>query len=252
MVLPSINTQRLKLLLRVKVDFKYPFDLQITGIDDRNRRTVFFERLANPGKSGSFILDFLMPLTPENLRMFFQNASNGDETAYAITAISADYLPQALVALTPDEKEFSDFYQWFCVNASYLPDGIYRSRTGKYWINYMEDIVDDQLGKIQTPARIDHETREMQISSRQFRTFTVPIRIVIGWHEYFHTALNTTDEIVCDMNALRVVLGQGFPQSECLYAFTNIFNDNKQGRQRIARISNFINGFKYNNTYGRL
>lgn len=248
MVLPVIPTQNLKLNLKFNIQFNYPFDLRIVGVDDQHRKTVFFDRYANPGNNaGTFLLDFPMPISPEKLRIGFENASNRDESAYKIKTISVDYLPQALIPLTPDELEFKDFYLWFCTNASYLPDGVYYSKTGKYWINYMPVIIDDKLGKIETPARIDHMNNGMQIASNQFRTFTIPIRVVIGWHEFFHVYGNTTDEIYCDINALRVTLGLGFPKSECLYAFANIFNDTKQSRQRIQYIQNYINNFKYNN-----
>ncbi len=116
----------------------------------------------------------------------------------------------------------------------------------------MPDIIDAELGKLATPARIDHETLEIQISSRQFRPISVPQRIVIGVHEYTHPEYDTKDETFCDLNACRICLGLRFPATEITYAFTSIFGDDEASKQRIIAIQNYINRNKFSGNNGRL
>lgn len=253
MLLPIIPTQKLKVNLRFTILYKRPLDLDIIGVDADDRQTMFFHRIAsNPHGAGEFVVDFPMPLSPERLSMGVINKTTGNDSDYIIKSVSADWLPNKAVALTRDEIEFLDFFTEFSLKASHLSYGIYKKKGCKFWINYMPDIIDDDLGKISTPARIDHQTLEVQIAGNQFKQLTVPNRIVIGVHEFTHPYYDTDNESLCDLNACRICLGLRFPATEIVYAFTKIFGDDPESQRRILKIESYILQNKQNGVDGRL
>lgn len=252
MLLEPIHTQKLKVNLRFTIEYRQPLDLDIMGVDADDRHTTFFHRIANnPHGAGNFVVDFPMPLSPDRLLMRIINRTTGSDADYIVRNVAAEWLPQKAMALTQDEIQFLDFFTGFSLKASHQPYGIYRIPGCKYWINYMPVIIDDELGEIDTPARIDHGTLEIQIAGNQFRNMPVTRRIVIGVHEFTHPNMNTKDETLCDLNACRLCLGLRFPATEIVYAFTSIFGNDAEAQRRIRVIENYILQHKTNGIHGR-
>lgn len=243
MILTVIQTDNKKLNLNFDIEFEQPIDLRATGVDENDNKTTFFNRLINPDKK-LFSVDFPLPISPKKLLITFNNETNGDDSLYKIVSIGADYLENNGVDLTQFDYKTIEWIKKFCKEASYLPDGEYRELGGKVWINYMPQINDPDLGIVETPARVDHETGEIQINSTKFRTYTIPIRMVMLMHEYSHWRHDNTDETFCDLEALRICLGLGFPKTECIYTFTNILNESHQNNVRMKQIVNYINNYK--------
>ncbi len=255
MNLPVIHTGGKALLLKFQIQVSKPLNLLCTGYKFGSN-VCYFSRIIQIDSPGNYVLEFPMPFTPEQLKICFSNDTNRDETAYKITAISTDYLPQADVWLDKTELEFFEFLKWFTQNSAELPAGSYRSITGKFYINYMDKIIDEVDGEISTPARTDHESGEIQVNRLKLQAMTVPEQMVVLEHERKHykddipkegaTAEENLDaEIACDLEALRICLGYGFPKSECLHAFTNIFEDTPANIKRINIINDYIEKFQY-------
>lgn len=237
MLLPVIPTDNQKLLLKFDLRFDRPGTAYIKGFDGDTGKTIYFNREARVDFPGVYTFDFPMPLTPKNLRVRFEGQD------YGIQSISCEYLKPRALALWPEDIQVIKFFEWFAVNASTLAVGSYRWPKLKYWINYMNDIVDDTEGKLDTPSRIDHHTFEIQVSRNQMKNFTVPIIMAILCHEYTHGKYDTKDETLCDLESCRICLGLGYPKSEIIYAFANIFHDSATNINRINKVMNYVNKF---------
>lgn len=258
MLLPVIPSNNLQLLLKFDVLYREPIDLNIVGFDADNNKAVFFNRLANPKVPGTYPLEFPMPITPKNLYINFSNDTNKrNENAYQIQSLKCDLLPQNPVALDKEDIEFYEFIKWFAENANHFGENTYVSANGKFKIKYVNDIItgpgeyDNQDRpippgiKLTTPARTDHNSGVMEVARSQVRHFTVPIIVVILEHERAHFKHDSADETFCDLEALRICLGKGFPKTELIHAFTNIFSDSKENIDRINHIINFIDNYQY-------
>lgn len=237
----KLKTNNEKLALNFSIQFKGPIVLRAIGVDAFNRKNTFFNRLIEPnGKY--FDVDFTLPISPKELLIKFINETNGDKNLFKINSIEVDYLKNNGVDLTAYDYKNIQWLKKFCSQASYLPNGQYYQTDGGVWINYMNQIVEGDM-VLNTPARVDHETGEIQINAQQFREFTIPIRMVILCHEYSHWIHNNRDETFCDLEALRICLGLGFPKTECIYTFTNILNESKQNEIRMKKIVNYIENY---------
>lgn len=224
------------------VVFFAPVVIRAIGVDANDPNTKFFDRYIEPNFGNTNSIDITMPLSPNKLEILFVNQTNNDDNAFSLQGIEADYLTPIGVDLTRNHYNTVLWFQKFCRDASFLPDGIYRELGGNLWINYMTQITEN--GQIlDTPARVHHDTGEIQINSTKFRTYTIPQRFVILCHEDSHHRWDNTDETFCDMEALRIALGLGFPKSECIYSFTDILSDTHQNRSRMNQIVNYINRF---------
>jgi hypothetical protein len=258
MLLPVIPSNNLQLLLKFDIQYFQPLDLNIVGYDaDPKFKTVFFNRSAIAEIPGIYTLEFPLPMTPKGLLINFSNETNHDDSAYKVLTLKCDKLPQNPTALRQDDIEFIQFAKWFALNAGTLPEGLIKSHDGKFKIRYFNDIVTGpgeltadgrpiKAGiKLSTPARTDHETGDIELARSQVRGFTVPIIMAIIMHERTHYKNNTMDEKFCDREALRIVLGLGFPKTECIYAFTNIFEDTKVNIDRINDIVAYVENYRY-------
>lgn len=244
MNLPNINTDNKKVIINMDLYYSKPADVRIIGRDAKDKNTVYFNRLANPGVAGAFNIDFPLPVSPKELQIEVKPENEYDKFTYFIKSMGSEDLNPVGVDADEMDVEYIKFLRWFCENASHLPAGEYRWPGLKPWINYMDRIVDSELGILTTPARVDHNSGEHQIAREMFKTYTIPQRMVIGAHEYSHWKYDNTNEIFCDLNALRICLGLGFPKSECIYTFTNILNDDHESNNRLAEIVSYVQSFK--------
>ncbi len=141
---------------------------------------------------------------------------------------------------------FIDFAQRFCYNAGILPSGTYKSDDGRYTIQYFPRIVEN--GKeLSTCARISKDNGTIQVSQAKFDSMTVPMRLIILFHEFSHYFINDNidDESEADLNGLRLYLGLGYPRIEASDAFTEAFMGApyEENGRRYALIHKYIKDF---------
>ncbi len=256
MLLPVIHSNNLQLVLKFDIIYREAIDLNIVGFD-ADTKTVFFNRTANTSGPGTYTLEFPMPVTPKKLSISFLNKTDKNENAFKVISVKCDFLPKGAIVLKKREADFVEFLKWFALKANHLPEGLYKSKDGQFSIKYVNEIItgegeytsDGRLIpagiKLDTPARTDHETGEIQMARSKVRHYSVPAIMVIGEHEDCHFINNTMDESFCDLEALRICLGLGFPKTECIQAFSNIFEDTNENIQRIDNIMKFADNFKY-------
>ena len=242
MKIPAISTKGKKLTLSFDVDYRQPITLQIVGYDVDRPKTLYFDRTHWEDQPGICKLEFPLAVSPKRLAINFYNVTNGDERAYDVVGAMSSNLKQKRDArIHPQTLQFFEFAKWFCKNAAYLPPGVYRDRKRKFKIIYYGGgIVDKKEGEIDTAARADHETNDIEFSKEWFKDFTVPAAIVISLHEYIHLAWNTWDETEADLRAVDVALCYGLPKTECLYAFTRIFSNSNTSAERANIIAKYI------------
>ena len=237
-----LSTDNQKVVINMDLFYSKPCDLRIVGCDASHEKTVYFDRIANPEMPGVFKIDSPLPLSPKKIKLsFFSEANDGD---VFIKSMGSEFLHPVGVDCDQEDIEFIKFLQKFAEKASYLPTGDYRAPGLTPYIVYSDYIIDAELGKLTTPARVDHNSGEMQIAREMFKKYTVPQRMVIGAHEYSHWKYDNTNETFCDLNALRICLGLGFSKSECIYTFTNILNDDHESNNRLQEIVSYITNFK--------
>jgi len=151
----------------------------------------------------------------------------------------------------PVTREFVKFAQWFSDKAGILDSNqtIYIADSGKFRIDYVNDIRDRKTGRIlETPARINKGTGIIEIARNKFKTYTIPMRMAILLHEFSHFYLNRVmeDETEADMNALLIYLGLGYSRVEAIKVFLRVFykTPSDGNVQRYKVIENMINNFE--------
>lgn len=211
---------------------------------------------------GMMEFELKMPQTPPILDLTIFNLKNGlrpDGTDKSFEIIKLEPLPlkENPIWLTADDREFIEFAQWFSENGYTLSSGkviphTYRSRSGKFTIDYYDKIYDKETKKyVYTPARVGHITGTIDVSKYDFVQMTVPMRMIILLHEYSHKYKNLKigrsirDEVAADINAARLYLSLGYSEMELLYAYAKVFAgaNNAENQKRILIIRDFVTRF---------
>ena len=155
-------------------------------------------------------------------------------------------MPDRDVWAEPIMHRFIDFAQDFALKAGYCSTGMYDEPSGDFLIHYLPIIADEDGKPLVTPARTNRHTGRIQASQSAFIGYTIPIRIVVLFHERYHFQLPTRLEKPADLNGIRLYLDLGFPRTEAIYATTKIFlahpeSLNQNHVTRVADAVQFIN-----------
>lgn len=236
---------------------------------DKNRPHSFYYATEGTvdGKGRTF--DLLFPLSPDELviRVFpsrfktyndFLRFANPAQRDISISGEKIGSLKTTPIWLTKDDLEFIAFAEWFATNSSIISatqangiPSIYRSNNGKFVIHYHTKIRNRDGSYVSTPARIGHETGEIDVSQQDFKNYTIPGRMAILLHEYCHkyvnesTGLKMSDEIGADVNALNIYLSLGYSPVEAHLVFLSVFEtaNNKFNHMRYKVLKDFIDKF---------
>ena len=253
----------------MKVKTKRPECIVVQALDVVNNiPTYYVNRKGNVNGEREFLLKF--PQVPSNLTINVFNKKNGnfpnmEDTSFTVEQFEAIPLATKPVWLSERDRNFLKFVQFFCENASNLSaskivngkelPSVYRSDCGEFTFDYYDKIRDKKTGKrLNTPARIGHESGTVEISKEDFLKYTVPMRMVILLHEYSHKWKNPEDgnqigyETGADINALLIYLSLGYSEIEAhqafLYVFKGAASDGNHKRYLIIKdfIKKFSNG----------
>jgi len=147
---------------------------------------------------------------------------------------------------------FLKFAQKFCINAGWMRTGNYRSDDGRYFIEFLPDIISSEPPylPLNTSSRIAKDNGVIQVSQVQFEPMTVPMRLVILCHEFAHYFVNKNieDETEADLNGLNIYLGLGYPRIDAKNAFIDAFMgaDYHMNMERMQVIQDFIDHYDNN------
>ena len=229
MIIP-IPSKHNQFKLRVGIRALQPFDLAVRCFDAGppnthfiRRRIPFSEALVKGPSRGyrEFTLPF--PLSPSTLMVEFYDKWTGQDHNFKIETFEVHKMEPHQVWAEPEIHRFIDFAQNFALKAGYVPTGMYDSKDGEFLIQYLPHILDDAGQVMVTPARTNRRTGRLQVAQIPFRTYTIPIRMMVLFHERYHYQIPTRLEKPADLHALKLYLDLGFPRTEALYATTKIF-----------------------------
>ncbi len=240
-----INTSGRPVLLKARIYAATPCIIHMIGIDPTKRYSTYFNR-TNGNKdqpfSGFREFNFPLPISPRTLKFIVKPDNPGCHVEIRDYKLAP--LNSMKLYLKEDEQSFLRFAIEFVVKAGEIPQGVYESDDGKFFISYLNDIKDYQSGKSEnTPARISRATGYIEINRSKFLNYTIPMRLVILLHEFMHWRLKTRIELKADFNALNVFLKMGSSKTQALTAFTKVFHDTDSLVDRTEKIKDFIENF---------
>lgn len=256
----TIQTNNQQMALNIELDVYEPSVFRII-VDDAERENTCLTNRAkefNVGKNNFLVR---MPLCGNYTNVYVFDEYNDHQT-FKVTNVEKKPLVKRLDLIDIRNaylKNWVVFAQNFCYNAGnlrendiYKDNDIYASDCKSYLIKYVPYIEDGQGGTIPTPASI-RLNGIIDVNSKQFRDYTVPMRMAILCHEFAHIYLNQNpeNEQEADMNGLMLYLALGYPRYEACYAWLDTFNysdmtANDDNVDRYELIEKFIQDFEKN------
>ena len=241
----SLDLHKAPTVVYLTVKAQHPISLALVGFDagksENPNRFCYFAREIKIDK-GNFPqerkIELMLPQAPEKLTVEVSQLSGTyfGEGAVKITGLETKPLQGGSLILFPKGSyEFVKFIQKFAEKVGDRSDGFFVSKDENYIIWLKPSV--DTTG---TPAKINRRTGVMKVDSTQFHKYTIPMRIFIMLHEFFHWKKNTDDEIQADTGALKLYLALKYPKSEANYAMTKVFSDNAYSRQRMDVMDKII------------
>ncbi|HWY12828.1 MAG TPA: hypothetical protein VN026_15950 [Bacteroidia bacterium] len=258
----TIPSNSLPFSLVIDIETDSPQSIKMVARDYSKQNTNYIIRRGVVDGKRTFTLKF--PLSPNVMSLFifnerYGNQPNDTDKSFRITKFSVESLKTCPMWTNADVTNFIEFGEWFCQNAGELsgttktlPFSTYRSKNGKFCIDFYNKIPDKQNGGyVSTPARVGHSSGIIEIAKEDFDKYSVPMRFCILSHEFSHKYLNPIskreigDEISADIWALNIYMSLGFPSLEAQYAFLRVFSsaNNLFNSKRYKIINAFISDF---------
>lgn len=243
------------LLIKVRTPKAEKIHLKV--FDDTYKNTVFTDRWKTVDGECSFFVR--MPVSGKYANILIYNEKNGadklEDTSFQVLEIRKIPLEKRLDVIdmtNSNLRSFINFCTKFCFNAGHISSGLYKSRDGRFSIEYLPTIISSKSGKeLETPARISKDSGRIQVSQKKFVPDTIPMRMAILLHEYSHYYINKDidNESEADLNGLLIYLGLGYPRFEGHEAFLKTFinTPSEQNKGRYEKIKAFIEDFEKNN-----
>lgn len=253
--------------LQLRVSTFVPMKLRVQAFD-KNKPYSSYYGMSGTVDSRGRTFDLTFPISPDELvvRVFPEMFKSYDEylqygkDAQQVKVIDAQVGPLKTtpIWLSKEDRDFIKFAEWFATNASVLSatqadhiPSIYKSDSGKFVINYHNKIRNKDGSYVSTPARIGHDSGEIDVSKIDFMKYSIPGRIAILLHEYCHkyvnesTGLKVSDEIGADINALNIYLSLGYSPIEAGLVFLKVFEtaNNEYNHKRYLVLKDFMSKF---------
>lgn len=213
-----------------------------------NRRVMAFEK----GEEQTFYCQ--LPLCGKWTAVALYDV-NGQQSMCEIISIKKTGIPKQMMVhenIKRNENFFIKFAQRFAFNAGDLLPGTYKSQFGGYQIDY-HNVLLETSGQAKgmtspTPARILIDSKVIEVSKLKMVEMTVPMRLVILFHEFSHFFRNedSDNELEADINGLEMYLSSGYPRMEAKQAYNHIFASVPSGVtfEREWHINNYIDNFE--------
>lgn len=246
----GIRTNQKPIVVSFSVTSASPKRVRIYAIDPEKPLTRYTDRYVNLKGTREFELKF--PLTPQNLVVLVSGQTGGD-TGLQMSPAKIKWGTTCNPWMDTKTGSFVRFAEDFNQKASYLEPGVYKSSTDQFLIKYMPTIIDYKSGKqLNTPARIGHQTGNIEVAKDKWMKYSVPMRMLILLHEYSHKYMNhkvgrdINDEVAADINALYLYLGMGYPAIDARLVFAYVFygNSTELNKKRMNIIDDYINRFQ--------
>ncbi len=264
-----LNSEKRSFSLSFDLYGDFPQKLKIQAYDNNKPFSYYYKSATDVSTKGKRVT-LKFPLSPNGLMVLVYPDSYSDyrdyiqQTAgrnegFGIKNTKIETLKTYPIWLSKEDESFIRFAEKFSTNAANYSatqrngiPSIYKSDDGKFVINYFDVITERNGSTVSTPARIGHDTGEIDVAKRDFLKYTIPGRMAILLHEYAHKHLNNkaglkmSDEIGADINALNIYLSLGFSPYEALNVFLNVFENanNEMNHQRYLVLNDFVDKFQ--------
>lgn len=210
--------------------------------------TCFTQRILQ--FKGDKFVKILLPVSPkEGVTIVARNYHTKKEGGISVKNCELAHLDTKIHALPKNNKYLWEFINHgidFCLRASFLPQGYYNSKNIKiYYTNFLKN--KDENGNIintSSPARVNSDTKIIEMSRNFFKYRTVAERFAVLCHEFAHVYMNNvaSSEIEADRNAAMIYLGLGFSRVDLINIWADIYKayDSKENRKRIDNYMMYI------------
>jgi len=248
----NLDEKHCTLMFDIKTAF--PKKMYIKVADAEKPKTIFTNRSCKiDSQEGIFVR---MPISPKRAVvtiMSEEEIGGGQDKNYKVVDAKKLPLKRKLTSFNhanPTIQKFVKFAEQFSAKAGYISakGSIYTSDDGKFRIDYLDDITDENGRRIKTPARISRNEGIIEVSKVKFEKYTIPMRMAILLHEFSHFYLNTdmANETEADLNGLIIYLGLGYPRIDAYNVFTQVFSTsaNELNVNRMKIIDDFIRNFE--------
>jgi len=240
--------------LVITIETKKPEKIWLCVSDYENEKRKFTERHLTI--NGRETLEVMMPVSPKKCKICIFNEKNGKtlkDNSFKVLKITNAPLKTRLDVVglqNPNVRNFVKFAQEFCFHLQELEPATYKSDNGKFFIKLLPSIVGASGRELNTPARTNKETGEIEVSKKSFYYLTIPEMMAILLHEFSHFYISDDidDEVAADLNGLLIYLGLGYPRIEAIEAWSGVFENanNQENQERFKIIDNFIKDFEAN------
>ena len=244
------NNEKFSISINLKTSGKKR--LRIILSDAGRQNSNYADRTINVDKARSIY--FNLPVSPKSLTLSIVNIDNVNDKDIEVTTIKTDLRSYNIWIDEPTEKflKLSIPFAQVCGFEHATPNGrIFTNKNKTYTIKYFDIIRDYKTGRyLNTPARIGHQTGNIEVSKEKFDKYTIPMRILL--HEYSHVyrnpkiGLQIDDEVGADINALYIYSGLGFSKIDAICVYANVFlKAQTQGNiKRMRKIMDYIAKFE--------
>lgn len=222
--------------------------------DAGKKNSKYAERMIKV--NGARRIFFSLPIVPKKLTFCCYDKGDPRNTDFEV---SVDKVPLQSYNIWLDQgtRDFLNLAVYFsqvCGFQAANKDGrLYQTSDEYYKIKYFPVIVDLKTNRaMNTPARVGHQTGNIDVSKIKFDPMTVAMRMIILLHEYSHKyknpriGLEISNEIGADINALYIYLGLGFSKVDAIYVYANIFlkAQTPGNMKRMNKILDYIKRFE--------
>ena len=249
----EINRQHKNQEIRIPVETRGPQRMVIKVYHPRKAHTSYFDTA--PVITGRDAFTVKIPKIPESVIVELYNEKNGNiegDNSFRVGKIQIRRIQLQFSIgriLDRDLANFLSFSDEFAENAALVSaqNSVYRSDDGKFRIDYVDVIRDDNGNELKTPAMVNSKTRIIKISKKYYLGYTVPGRKAINLHEYAHVYknVNPSNEFEADKNAIMIYLGTGNPIIEAYNVFLKVFNNSPHNlnRARYNELNDYLKNF---------
>ena len=246
------NNQQFSISVNLKTEGKKR--VRICLEDTGKANSKYGDRTISIDESRSIY--FNLPVSPKQLTLKVVNVEEVNDKNIQVTTIMTP-LRSYNIHIDSETKTFLNLsipFAQVCGFEQASPNGrIFTNKNKTFTIKYFDIIRDYKSGKsLNTPARIGHQTGNIEIAKVKFDKYTIPMRMMILLHEYSHVYRNPKiglpidDEVGADINALYIYLGMGWSKIDAICVYANVFlKAQTQGNvTRMRKIMDYIAKFE--------
>lgn len=231
----TINLNSRPSVVYFTLQARFPMTIKMVGYDSTRMNTVYFNRDINIKGDKPMRVEFPMPISPDVLTVAIQTTGAGFNNLVGVLNVEKYDMPSRTITYPKGTMEYVNFIKNFTDKMGERQEGFFVSNNENFII-WLKPNIDTSS----TPAKVNRRTGVIKVSTSQLHKYTVPMRMFILLHEFFHWYYNTTSEFKADLNALNLYLDLGFPKSEANYAMTKIFTSGKEATERVALLDRMI------------